>query len=228
MKKWLNPTDIYSSQRLVSMTLSFDGLFPFKIVAGETNGRTLKFSKFGLALAAFHILFFASSFTLTMWRQESFVVFFFPTEITRLGGYLQFGTSIVAMATIYGSCIYWSKKIQITLDNIARIDAKLKRLHVAIDYVVGFKLNVYCVIGFLVINFAFSTLSFILLATAEEGEMPGFAVWSSYFMPTFIVSIVVIHFFCTIWEIKQRFVYVNQVSASYFHLLKNQFRNNLS
>lgn len=210
LKKWLNPTDIYSSQRLVSMTLSFEGLFPFKIVENASN-RNLRVSKFGYALTAFHILFFLTSFILTMWRRESFVLFFFATEITRLGGHIQFVTSIMSMAIIYGSCIYSSKKIQIAMENIFKIDEKFKLLDVEVDHHVGFKLNVYCVVGFMIVNFAFSFLSFILLATAEEDKVPGFAVWTSYFVPPFIISLTVIHFFCSVFQIKQRFVHVTQV-----------------
>lgn len=222
LKNWLNPTDIYSSQRLVSLTLSFEGLFPFKIV-GNASNRLLRISKFGYALAAFHMLFFLTTFILTIWRRESFVLFFFATEITRLGGHIQFVTSFVAMAIIYGSCIYSSKKIKITIDNIFKIDEKFKLLDVEINHDVGFKMNVYCVIGFMVVNLAFSFLSFVLLATAEKDKVPGFAVWTSFFVPPFIVSLIVIHFFCIACQIRQRFVYVNQVRRLWCIIMFSKF-----
>lgn len=210
LKSFLKPTDIYSSQRLVLIALILEGLFPFKIV-GNTNNRELRVSKFGYALATIHILFFLTSFILTIWRYESFVLFFFATEITQYGGYLQIFTSIIAMITIYGSCIFSSNKIRIVMDKIFNIDGKMNLLEVEINHVIGFKMNVYCVIGFITINFTFSFLSFVLLATAGKDKVPGFAVWTSFFMPTFIASLIVIHFFCIIFQIRQRFACINQV-----------------
>ncbi|XP_037033694.1 putative gustatory receptor 28b isoform X2 [Bradysia coprophila] len=210
LKKWAYPTDIYSSQRPLAMTLILEGLFPFKIVDSESK-RALRFSKIGYVVAAFHIVFFTTCFILTIYRQESFVVFFFPTDLTRVGGYLQFITSIVAMAAIFGSCLYSAKKIQMTMDNIVRIDEKFRLLAVKVDYMIGFKLNVGCVISFLIVNFAFTFLSFILLATAEKDTVPGFAVWTSYFVPPFIISIVIIHFVCIAFQIKQRLSYANGI-----------------
>lgn len=197
------------------MTLIFEGLFPLKIVkTDDDNGRTLRISKIGYAVAAFHVAFFSTCFILTIYRQQSFVVFFFPTDVTRLGGYLQFITSIVAMATIFGSCLYSANKIQMTMDNIVRIDEKLKMLDVKVNYMTGFKLNVGCVISFLMVNVFFTFLSFILLATAEKDAVPGFAVWTSYFMPAFIISIVIMHFVCIAYQIKQRWSHANEVSDS--------------
>lgn len=210
--EWFNPTDIYTSQRPISLALSFKGLFPFKIVE-NADDRTLRISKFGYALAAFHISAFMISFIISIWRHNSFVIFFFPTEISRFGGQLQFLTSIVVMVSIYGSCTYSAKKIRIVMDNILKIDEKLKLLGLGIDHNVGFKLNVYFVIGFLAVNFTFTFLSFVLIATAEDDDnMPGFAVWTSYFVPPFVVSLVVIYFLSIVYQIRQRFVHANQVS----------------
>lgn len=213
LKAFLNPTDIYSSQRLVLLVLIFLGLFPFKIV-GNGNKRLLRRSKIGYGLALFHVLSYLSSFILTIWRHESFVLFFFPTEITQFGGHLQFFTSIKVMIAIYASCLYSSNKIRIAMDKIHNIDRKFKLLDMDINHGVGFKLNIYCVSGFLAVNYAFSFLSFVLLATADE--VPGFAVWTTYFVPPFIVTVIVFHFRCIGFQIRQRFIRVNQVSNKSF------------
>lgn len=218
LKKCFNPTDIYSSQRPVLLTLFCKGLFPFKI-AGNASNRTLRISKSGYALAAYHIVFFLVAFVVTLCRHESFALFFFPTDVTRLGGYLQFFTSIIAMATIYGSCIYSSKKLQILLANIFNIDKRFKLLNVEINHAVGFKLNIYCVIVFLIVNLSFTFLSYVLLASADEDKVPGFAVWTSYFVPPFIISLLVMHFFCIMFQMKYRFVHLNQVSNNGFSIL---------
>lgn len=220
LKTFLNPTDIYSSQRLVLIFLIFEGLFPFKIV-GSPNNRVLRVSKIGYAVAVFHVIFYLTSFTITIWRYESFVLFFFPTEITRFGGHLQFFTSSKLMIVVYASCMYSANKIRVTMDNIHNIDGKLKLLDVEINHGVGFKMNIYSVIGLIIVNFTFSLMSFILLATADE--VPGFAVWTSYFVPPLIVSIIVIHFFCIGFQIKQRFIGVNQVSKQIFIVQRTHF-----
>lgn len=216
LKKWFNPTDIYSSQRVVSIMLSIEGLFPFKVVGNATR-RTLIFSKIGYMFAAVHVLLFVVCFIITIWSQQSFVQFFFPTEITRLGGYFQFSLSSITMAVIYGSCIFAAKKIKSTFDNIDTVDDKLKLLYVTIDYAVGFKLNVACVICFLIVNIVYSISSYTLLATADN--MPGFAIWTSNFVPPFVISLVIIHFYCVVFQITKRIFYVNQVRE--FHFFTN-------
>lgn len=199
-KNAFNPKDIYSSHRPMIHTYILDGLFPFKLNKDKTQ---LVSSKMGISLTIIHLIFYFTCFLLTICDNQSFVVYFFQTEISVFGGYLQFATSCVAVVLLFSIAIIRRHKIRLVLKSLHAVDKRFKDLYEEIDHKAVFYLILIAMIVLYLLNLTFVLLSLLLLGT--KNKYPDFVVWWSFFFPYLILTLVVVKFVTVMSQIVQRF-----------------------
>lgn len=195
-----NPKDIYSSHRPMLFVYWGQGLFPYKLNKVKTE---LISSKLGFSLTIFHLILYFICFFVTVFNNQSFVVYFFQTEISVIGGYLQFVTSFGAIVSLYSTAIFRRQKMRLVLDSLYAVDRRFKDLHQEIDHKAVFHLILIAWNVLVILNISFILLSVLLLRTKET--FPDFVVWWSFFLPYLIVTLVVVKFVTVMGQILQRF-----------------------
>lgn len=206
-KNFFNPKDIYSTHLLMFWTCSFEGLFPLKLNKDKTQ---LESSKIGFTFSFLQLFLYFVSFLLTVCYNQSFVVYFFQTDISVVGGYLQFLSSCVSMVLFYSVAIFRRHKIRMIFQSLYAVDKRFKDLYQAIDHKAVFNV---ILIGWTVLyslNLTFVLMSLLLLGTKKD--YPNFVVWWSFFFPYLILTVVVVSFLSVVRQILQRFRAVTKVS----------------
>lgn len=200
LKNVFNPKDVYSTHRPMLLTYCFEGLFPFRL---NKDRAELRFSKIGFSLTLIQLTLYFLAFFLTIFVKQSFVVYFFQTEIAVICGYLQFAISCVAVVSLYSVAIIRRHKIRLVFQSLYDVDKRFKDLHQEIDHKAAFRL---ILIGWMVLyslNLTFVLLSFLLLGS--EKRYPSIVVWYSFFFPYLILTLVVVKFVTVMKQIEQRF-----------------------
>lgn len=209
-KNVFNPKDVYSTHRPMFSTCCFEGLFPFKLNKEKTQ---LVTSRMGFSFTSFQLIFYFTSFFLTVFTNESFVVYFFQTQISVIGGYLQFLTSCVAVVLFYSVAIIHRHKIRMVFHSLYTVDERFNDLYQPINHKAVFRL---IVIGWTVLyslNLSFVLMSFLLLGT--KNKYPDFVVWWSFFFPYLISTLVVVKFVTVMEQILQRFRALTKVRRKF-------------
>lgn len=210
-KNAFNPKDVYSAHRPMLWTYCFEGLFPFKLNRDKTE---LDFSKIGFSMTLLQLTLYFASFLLTVFDNQSFVVYFFQTEISVVGGYLQFITSCAAVVSFYSIAIIRRHKIRLVFQSLYDVDKRFKDLYQDIDHKAVFHL---ILIGWTVlysVNLIFVLLSLLLLGT--KNKYPDFVVWWSFFFPYLILTLVGVKFITVMGQILQRFRALTKVRTQKF------------
>lgn len=211
LKNAFNPKDIYSTHRPMLLTYCFEGLFPFKL---NKDKNQLDFSKIGFFWTLLQLTLYFACFLSTVFDNQSFVVYFFQTEISVIGGYLQFVTSCAAVVSLFSIAIIRRHKIRLVFQSLYNVDKRFKDLDQEIDHKAVFYL---ILIGWMMLyslNLIFVLLSLFLLGT--KNKYPDFVVWWSFFFPYLIVTLVVVKFITVMSQISQRFRALTKVRPQKF------------
>lgn len=195
-----NPKDIYSSHRPMLIAYRVEGLFPFKL--NEDKSQLLS-SKMGFSFSIFQFTMYFVCFFTTIFDNHSFVVYFFQTEISVIGGYLQFFNSCVAVVIFYMVSIVYRHKMRFILENLYRLDKRFEDLYQEIDHKATFYLGLVGCTILVTVNSTFILLSFLLLGSSES--CPDFVVWISFFFPYILLTLVVVKFVTVLGHIQKRF-----------------------
>ncbi|XP_037033696.1 putative gustatory receptor 28b isoform X4 [Bradysia coprophila] len=182
------------------VTYRFEGLFPFQFNNDEAH---LKTSKIGMSFTLIQLSLYFTSFFHTIFNDQSFVVYFFQTEISTFGGYLQFAVSCASMVTLYTISIVRRHKIRLVFENLYEVDKRFAELHQGINHKTVFRLILIGCTMLYSVNLIFVLLSLMLLST--RNEYPNFLVWWSFFFPYLILTLVVVKFITVVGQLLQRF-----------------------
>lgn len=211
LKKWLAeakaifyPKCVYGSLFPLVFSLKWSGLLPYKVV-----DQNFISSKTGYVVASINQLAFAYAFVLTIMKNTSFIECFFKTDISKVGNQLHFVVSIASMIIIYASCLLQKKQIKNIFDRLYRIDSKLNQLSFHLDYRRGFRYNFIALIFLWTFYYSFTLGSIALILSSNKK----FQVhsWVSYFLPNFMVNLIVFMFVCVLKQIRSRYGGCNQV-----------------
>lgn len=206
LKNAFNPKDIYSSHRPMFFTYCFEGLFPFKLNKDKTQ---LESSKIGFSLTILQLTLYFASLILTIFNNQSFVVYFFQTQISVVGGYIQYITSSASVVLLYSIAIIRRHKIRLVFQSLYAVDQRFKDLCQEINHKAVFHLILFGWVVLYSLNLTFVLLSLLLLGTKET--YPNFVVWWSFFFPYLILTMVVVKFICVLGQILQRFRALSKV-----------------
>lgn len=215
LKNAFNPKDVYSTHRPMFWTYCFEGLFPFKLNKDNTQ---LDFSIIGISTAFLQLTLYFASLILTVFNDQSFVVYFFQTEISVVGGYLQFLTSGASVVLLYSTAMIRRHKIRLVFESLYAIDKRFKDLCQEIDHKAMFYSIVLGCVLLYSLNLTFVLLSLLLLGTKDK--YPDFLVWWSYFFPYLILTVVVVKYITVMAQISQRFRALSMVRE-----IKTELRN---
>ncbi len=208
-----NPKDIYSTHRPMLLTYCFEGLFPFHFNKDKDQ---LEPSKIGFSFTVIKITLYFASFFQTVFKNQSFVVYFFQTEISVYGGYLQFAASCAAMVTLYSTAIFRRDKIRLVFESLYEVDKQFKILCQGIDHKAVLHLILISAIVLYSLNLTFVLMSLLLLSVGTDNEYPGFVVWWSFFHPYLVLALVVVKFTTVLAQILQRFRALNKVRRRHY------------
>lgn len=209
-KNTVNPKDIYSSHRPMLYTYCFEGLFPLTLNKAKNR---LVASKFGISMTLIQMILYFTCFFLSILDDHSFVVYFFQTEISVIGGYLQFATSCCGVVLLYSIAIIRRHKIRLVFESLHAVDKRLKDLYQEIDHKAVFHLILIGCIVLYALNVIFVLLNVLLLATKES--YPDFQVWWTFFFPYLVFTLVVVKFISVTRQILQRFRGLSEVRYKY-------------
>lgn len=197
-KSIFHPTNVYGSNFPLVFALRCSGLFPYKVVKQK-----LQRSKLSYFVAGINIIFFAISFVLTITKNTSFIECFFKSDITKVGNKLHFAVSFVSMIIIYISCFFQRKHVVNVLDRVFKIDVKLKELLFEVDYCQGFRYNFVALIVLWTVYYTFTIGSISMVLASKKTFY--FHSWSSYFLPNFMLNLIIFMFVCVLKQIKNRY-----------------------
>ncbi len=221
LRNFFRPTNIYESQRPMLWTLNYLGLFPFKITGSRTSKRLTVSLIFSILSVVFFIFFFSCCAILLIDENGAELITIARTSfITRFASIIKFFNLTGLMFLIYGSCLCLSKRIRCCMERIIKIDRKLSRIGVEIDYRKSFYFSI-SLICFVILHI---TSSFVLSLWTNEiqiKEKPHlkFVVWISFFtqhVTLVIVSVVACYQASIASEINTRFEAMNRVSFIFF------------
>lgn len=216
-KNAFNPKDIYSTHRPMLLTYCFEGLFPFQLNKDKSQ---LDFSLIGFCMTLFQLILYFTSFYLTVFDNQSFVVYFFQTEISVIGGYLQFITSCIAIVLFYSVAIIRRHKIRLVFQSLNAVDKRFKDFNQEIDHKTVLRLILISWMVLYSLNLIFILLSLYLLGT--KNDYPDFVVWWSFFFPYLITTLVVVKFITVANQILQRFRALAKVRQKQFFHWSNE------
>lgn len=202
-KKWknfFNPKDIYSTHRPMMLTYSFEGMFPFQLNKDKVE---LEFSKIGLFFTILQLTLYFASFFQTVFNNQSFVVYFFQTEISVVGGYLQFATSCAAIVSLYSIALIRRHKIRMVFQSLHEVDKRFRDLSQAINHKTVLHIILIGWMALYSLNLMFVLMSLFLLGTKHK--YPDFVVWWSFFFPYLVLALVAVKFITVASQILQRF-----------------------
>lgn len=214
LKGYFNPTDIYMMLRPLIFVCTFSGVASIRLSC-KSQQKRLEVLALGLITTIMYISVFAICFIFTIYDKENFVRYIFRSDVSRIAGVIQLCISFFSMTINYTCSFVQRFKLIHIIEALAKIDERFMALGIRPDYKKSFNF----IIGILVINVLSYVVyvfgSFGVIAAAEhqtdQDKLPGFSVWISYFLPHFVVSIVVIIFASIIRQIRNRLAYINEV-----------------
>lgn len=213
--KFLKPTDIYTSQRLILFILKLFGYFPLRISGNQYN-RQLKVSIIGYVLFVIFLMFYLTCFTITFIHGEVLLSVHNKSLLSRFGGTLKFANLLVLLIVLYVSSICFTKKITTCMQSIFNIDMKLNLIGIEINYWKGFRYGILFTC-FLTVHFILTLMLNILLNEIVIASQPNIRlpVWTSFFshhMTLVTMTLFECYFACIMFEIRSRFEAMNRVS----------------
>lgn len=211
LKQFFNPIDVYEAQRPLLLSCSMAGLLPIKLV-GTLGHRRLEVSVFGFIVTSVHILLFFICFVLTIFSAESFVSYFFKSDISQLGLLLQLCISFFGTTISYTSCYLKKHRIIQIVNMLAHVDRRFVKLGIKQNY----KDTTKFLLRFILINSIVHSIyvigSYVILVMIAEERASAYA-WVSYYTPTLLLSYFVFKLFGITMQIKNRFIHLNGVSV---------------
>ncbi len=213
-RNFLEPTDIYTSQRIMLNLLYFVGFFPFQINESKINNR-LRVSMTGYVFSVVLLSIYIGCFVTTLTFAEDANKAYQYELLGQFARAVKFLNMIVVMTSVYGSCVCMSKSISNCMRHIVHIDRKLNLIGSEIDYWKGFYFSI-ALTCFIFINFV---LSLIVAAwqydlLIEKFNFVAWKLWITFVanhIPLVIVSLIQCYFACIAFEIRKRFEAINRV-----------------
>lgn len=204
LHKISHPINVYGTQFPLIFALCCSGLVPYKVVKQK-----LKNSKFCYLVAGINLTLFAYSFVQTVVKNTSFIQSFFKSDTSKFGNTLYSFVSFVSMIIIYSSCFVHRKQMKNIFDHLFIIDLKLKKISFEISHRQGFRYNVFALIILWVVYYSFTIACISLVLVSNKTVF--LHSWTSYFLPNFMLCLVVFMFVCVLKQIQNRYNGCNQV-----------------
>lgn len=223
IKELCNPTDVFVAQRPLFLMSFLVGILPMNL-AGREGKRRLEVTVFGFIITGLYGLMFAVCYIMTLIRHDSFIGYFFQSDIANIGNTLTLITAFMTLAITFVCCIVRRFKLIAVYNMLAKIDGKLKDLGVEIDYKSTLKFVSVAVLTFIFTYGFYLGGSFWLLETSNV--FPNFSVWMTFFLPHAMTSMVAIMFMCIVKQIRHRIRCLNVVRmcGEYFLQLLKTWR----
>lgn len=206
-KDILNPKSVYGSHFPLIFSLCCSGLVPYKVV-----GLNLKRSKWCYLIGGVNQILFAFAFVQTIMKNTSFIECFFQSDISKVGNSIHFVVSFVSMIIIYASCFCQRMKVKKVFDRLFQIDLKLKILSFQQNYRQRFRYN--CAALIVVWSVFYLLLIFGISMVYSSKKKFSLHSWVSYFLPNFMVNIIIFMFKCVLKQIRISFDGCNQVTIN--------------
>lgn len=203
-KAIIQPKNVYGSAFPLIFSLCCSGLVPYKVIR-----QNLESSKFCYFIAGINMVLFAFSFVVTIMNNTSFIECFFKTDISKVGNNINFAVSFLSMMIIYISCFVQRKQIKNVFDRLYEIDFQLKEFSFEVNHCRGFRYNCIALIVLWTVYYSFTIGSItMVLASKKTFHLTS---WTSYFLPNFMLNLIVFMFVCVLKQIKNRYDGCNQV-----------------
>lgn len=206
-----NPKDIYASQRPLIVACYFAALCPFKVV-GPVGNRHMEVCFAGVLNTITHLCLFCICYFFQIRKLQSFIGYFFNTEISRFAHSIQSITLFVGVLVTVSMSFLKRDKFKNVFHLLSKIDRKLISLGAKVDY----KAICRFILAILVLKWCIYTIflgaSYYLLRLSKT--LPDFSDWILLFSPYVYITTTKIKFIFIVRQIKNRFHYIN-------HLLNN-------
>lgn len=220
LREMVNPVDIYSAQQpLLNLSL-ISGIAPIKLVGNKEN-RRLEVNFFGFVVLLIHLCLFGYCYIKTITIHDSIVSYFFKSEyqkISVLGDTLQLCIGLIGIVTVFFYSLIQRNKFILWFHSMAKIDQQMLEVGVETDYKSTLKfISLVILVKFIFFN-TYLVGSYLLFTTANI--YPNYTCWISFFMPHFMISIILVLFVCLVKQMKHRFLLLNKVRKDLMFIIK--------
>lgn len=207
LKEFSNPKNIYGSIFPLIFTLCCCGLVPYKVV-----GEDLKRTKWCYFIAGINQIMFAYVFVVTIVEDTTFIECFFKTDISKVGNKIHFFVSFASMAIIYTSCFYQRMKLKNVIERLHPIDLRLEKLAFEVEHRQGFRFICVALTVLWILYFLFTFGSLSMIFRYNKNFL--MHTWVSYFLPNFMVNLIIFMLVCVLKQIGMRYAGCNKVKLN--------------
>ncbi|XP_058816596.1 putative gustatory receptor 28b [Topomyia yanbarensis] len=210
-REFFNPKNFYAAQRPILRMTFFTGLTPFTVLR-EGSEVVLKCTTFGYLNSCIHIVIFCTCYVIALVNQESVTAYFFSTEISTLGDFLQIMIGLAALVMAFFYTIFRRNKLIQAFKSLARTDEHFKEIDVETNYKSTLLHNYLIVFIQIFVQASYWGISFTV--TNLSNVRPSAAAWISFLLPFTLTSMIISLFLCLVNQAKHRFYLLNKILGS--------------
>jgi len=209
MKKFWNPTDIYTTYRPIFYITFLAGLTPVRVVDNEAGERKLVVANYGFIITFAHFILFGICYIYTIDKKDTIVGYFFQSGISLIGDTLQMFTTCFALIIIMVYCLMRRYILIECVHQLAKIDEDLHNIGIEINFKKMLNFIIITILIKVILYIVYLCGSYKLLSSA--GLNPGISIYVSFFLPHLMISLVVVLFMCLVQHIYKNFYSLNKV-----------------
>ncbi|XP_055600916.1 putative gustatory receptor 28a [Uranotaenia lowii] len=207
----LHPKTFYAAQRPILRMTFICGMTPFTVMMKGKDAE-LRSNSFGYFNTSIHTIIFCTCYVISLVKKENITGYFFSTEISTLGNILQVLCGLVALVMTFFYSIFQRKHLINAFHALARTDESFKNIGVETNYRSTLMYHYLIILGQLLVQGSFMGVSLAIFFCS--GVYPCLPAWTSFFLPSLMISLVIVMFLSLVNQIKHRFHLLNKVLIS--------------
>ncbi|XP_058447184.1 putative gustatory receptor 28b [Malaya genurostris] len=226
-RKFFSPQNFYEAQGPILRITFLMGLTPFTVVR-EGSDVALRCTLFGYLNSCIHVVIFCTCYGITFMNHESVTAYFFNTEISILGDFLQIVIGLAALVLSFFYTIFRRNKLIHVFNSLTKTDEHLKEIGVEPNYNRTLFFNYMFIVTQVCVQVTYCGVSWTVASLSLSNARPSLTAWVSFFLPTIITSMLITLFLSLVYQAKHRFFLLNQIleSLKAISMEKNWARQN--
>lgn len=210
IKKLLYPSDLYESLRPLVFMLFVDGIPPYKLNSSANANRSKRVI-LGRIIGSIYLAMFCVSYALTIGNLNIFTSFFMDYKLAQVVDTVLITSTLFAMFLVYLSAFVKKHHFCDIVKILVDVDTRLIKFGVNLNH----RKSVLALMKFsavtAVVYFFYVIGSYQLLSMFNHRAY--LYTWISYFMPHYILALILFKYLTITKIIRHRFATLNKVSC---------------
>uniref|UniRef100_A0A1A9X0R1 Gustatory receptor n=1 Tax=Glossina brevipalpis TaxID=37001 RepID=A0A1A9X0R1_9MUSC len=209
-RRLLSAKGLYESLTPLFLLLYWHGLMVHSIKVNNDGIKELRYSLWSYLNVFFHLMIYIICYIMTVMNNcESVAGYFFQSQISRFGDFMQILSGFIGVTVIYLTAIIPKHYVQKCLQLIEQIDQYLLHVGVQIMYTKILRYSYVFMLTMIVIDSLYTTASFQILKSANEE--PSLYLHITFILQHTVVLTAIAMFSCFAKLIQARFTMLHKV-----------------